>query len=82
MLFWHDLWNEKISKDTYPRLYTFAKDKNKTATQIILQTNLAENFHLPMSERAYAEFVERHTEIQELQISLDHSQEEDSWTYI
>jgi hypothetical protein len=64
------------------RLYTFAKDKNKTAAQFILQTNLAENFHLPMSEKAYAEFVELQTEIQELQISLDHSQEEDSWTYI
>jgi hypothetical protein len=30
VLFWHDLWNEKIRKDAYPRLYTFAKDKNLT----------------------------------------------------
>jgi hypothetical protein len=66
VLFWHDLWNEKIRKDTYPRLYTFTKDKNKTAAQFILQTNLAENFHLPMSERAYEKFVELQTEIQEL----------------
>jgi hypothetical protein len=48
VLFWHDLWNKKNRKDAYPRLYTFAKDKNLTAAQFILKENLADNFYLPL----------------------------------
>jgi hypothetical protein len=77
ILFWHDLWNEKVRKDSYPRLYSFARDKNIniTAANFILREDLTSNFHLPLSEWAFEEFQILITEIENLQTHLTDSQE-------
>lgn len=82
VLFWQDLWNEKVRKESYPRLFSFAKDKNITAERFILQENPSSLFHLPLSQRAYEEFEVLQVELQNLRNHLQDSNEKDIWSYI
>ena len=56
VLFWSDLWNDNVMQIKFPRLYSFAKNKNISVSQFLLNNSLQSQFHLPLSEQAYHEY--------------------------
>jgi hypothetical protein len=55
-LAWQDQWNDRVLKLSFHELYSFLKDQNRTLEQT-LQSNLADLFHLPLSQQAYDQFI-------------------------
>jgi hypothetical protein len=55
VLFWHDLWNDNIRRNKYPRLFTFAKNQSISVASFLTQENLTDIFHLPLTEQANTE---------------------------
>jgi hypothetical protein len=67
MLFWSNLWNGNILESKFPRLYSFARNKN-ISVAIFLSNNMFEaQFHLPLSEQAFQEFQSLQVLIEALQ---------------
>jgi hypothetical protein len=58
ILFWQDLWNERLLQNEYPELYSFATNKNIKVKKMLESEALEDNFHLPLSEIAYNQFCE------------------------
>jgi hypothetical protein len=61
VLFWSDSWELDGSRvplrDRFPRLFSFAKDSKVSVREMVQLQNRAEEFHLPLSSRAYDEFL-------------------------
>jgi hypothetical protein len=76
-LAWQDQWDGRVLKFTFPELYSFINDQNLTLEQT-LQSNLADLFHLPLSQQAYEQFLILHDDLH----SIITSQEVDTRTYI
>jgi hypothetical protein len=49
ILFWQDLWNGRTIETTYPKLHSYAINKNATVKTILESEALQENFNLPLS---------------------------------
>jgi hypothetical protein len=79
VLFWSDLWNDNILQTKYPRLFSYAKNKNITVAQFLSNNSLETQFHLPISKQAYQEFQNLQDYIQTIQV---HHNTKDSWQYI
>jgi hypothetical protein len=47
MLFWSDLWNANILESKFPRLYSFARNKNISVARFLSNNTLEAQFHLP-----------------------------------
>ena len=82
VLFWHDLWNDNIRRNKYPRLFTFAKNQNISVATFLTQENLTDNFHLPLIEPANSELQQLLDEVQQIRESVIEPEEKDSWSYI
>jgi hypothetical protein len=78
VLFWSDVWNGHLLQQKFPRLFSFAKNKNISVAQLLLNNHLEMQFHLPLLEQAFLEY-------QELQVIISSSQVDDeakdSWHY-
>jgi hypothetical protein len=61
VMFWSDEWevdNSRIPlRDRFPRLFSFAKYDKILVRDMIQMHNRSEEFHLPLSSRAYDEFL-------------------------
>ena len=56
-LFWSDIWHsDGLLQSQFPRLYSFALDKNLSVQEVIECQDRAELFFLPLSTQAYQEF--------------------------
>jgi hypothetical protein len=56
VLFWLDVWNDLLLQQRFPRLFSFAKNKNISVAQFLQNNQLETQFHLPLSEQAYLEY--------------------------
>jgi hypothetical protein len=63
----------------FPRLYSFAKNRDISVAQFLANNQIQEQFHLPLSVEAFQEHQQMQQIIQQIQIS---SQEKDIWHYI
>jgi hypothetical protein len=79
VLFWSDLWNDNVMQIKYPRLYSFAKNKNISVAQFLTNNTLEMQFHLPLSEQAYQEYQSLQDYFQTFQVQQG---AKDSWHYI
>jgi hypothetical protein len=77
-LFWSNLWNGRILKQTYPQLFSFVINENATIQTVMEQDNLQSTFQLPLSEEAYEHYCELNISLQPLLLSG----ENDGWLYI
>jgi hypothetical protein len=49
VLFWSDAWNDLLLERKFPRLYSYAKNKNISVARFILNNRIEDQFHLPLS---------------------------------
>ena len=45
MLFWEDLWQKETLAKTFPRLFSFAKDKQSSVKEFLSLENMYDGFH-------------------------------------
>lgn len=50
ILFWCDLWNNNLLQELYPRLFSFANNKNISVSGFLRNNIIQEQFHIPLSE--------------------------------
>jgi len=77
-LLWSDMWLGMAPETSFPELYSFAKNKRITVAMAMLVDGPQDLFHLPLSEEAYAQFIQLQTILQSLQLTDD----KDSWGFI
>jgi hypothetical protein len=78
VLIWQDLWNGHLLQQEFPELSSFAKNPDSTFKNFMASPQLAENFFLPLSEEAHAQFLI----LQSLLDSFVLTPNPDIWTYI
>jgi hypothetical protein len=79
VLFWSNVWNGHLLQSKYPRLYSFAKNKQISVAQFLLNNQIEVQFHLILSVQAFQEYQELQQLIQQIQLSPGNK---DSWQYI
>ena len=79
ILFWEDTWNNILLKQSFPRLYSFARNKNISVAKFLQNNDMQEQFHIPLSVEAFQEFQELQEIIQGIQVQEN---EKDCWQYI
>jgi hypothetical protein len=70
--------NGHFLQQKFPRLFSFAKNKNISVAQFLLNNHLEMQFHLPLSEQAFSEYQELHEIISSIQVD---DEAKDSWHY-
>jgi hypothetical protein len=55
VLFRSDVWNDLLLQNKFPRLYSYAKNRNMSDAQFLLN-HIEEQFHLPLSIQAFQEY--------------------------
>ena len=55
ILFWSDNWKSQLLQDSYPSLFSFAKDKLCSVKKALDSTDLEDAFHTPLSAQAMSE---------------------------
>lgn len=55
-LFWINIWDKHLFSFKYFRLHSFAKDKNISVRDAVLDFSIQQLFNIPLSEEAYQEF--------------------------
>jgi hypothetical protein len=56
VLFWVDVWNNHLLHSEFPMLFSFAKNKKISVAQFLLNNNIEQQFHLPLSVQAFQEY--------------------------
>ena len=56
ILFWDDLWKDRILSQQFPRLFSFARDKLISVREFFMMEDKVEAFYLPLSMEAFEEF--------------------------
>jgi hypothetical protein len=56
ILFWDDMWNDKVLEFTYPQLFSFATDTKMVVQSILQMKSFQDMFQLPLSVEAYDQF--------------------------
>jgi hypothetical protein len=56
VLFWSGVWNDLLLKHKFPRLYSYAKNKNISVAKFIMNNRTEDQFHLPHSIQAFQEY--------------------------
>jgi hypothetical protein len=78
VLFWSDLWKDDLLDSSFPRLFSYAKDKLQSVKEFFDMESVLESFHLPLS-------VQPHDELASLQLLLHNtslnSESNDSWIF-
>jgi hypothetical protein len=55
VLIWQDIWNNCILQQTFPRLFSYAKNKSILAANFLTNNNIQDQFHIPLSIQAFQE---------------------------
>jgi hypothetical protein len=69
VLFWQDIWNNCILQQTFPRLFSYAKNKSISVANFLMNNNIQDQFHIPLSIQAFQEYQQLQVLIQNLQVS-------------
>jgi hypothetical protein len=56
VLFWEDVWNDHLLQQRFPRLYSFAKNKNIYVAQFLMNNHIDTQFLLPLLDQAFQEY--------------------------
>lgn len=79
VLFWNDIWNDRLLEQSFPRLYTYAKNKNISVANFINHQDPSKHFHLPLSSQAHQDYLQLLQVIQGAQTLNEGHQ--DVWLY-
>jgi hypothetical protein len=78
VLFWSDQWKDNMFDSSFPRLFSYAKDKLQSVREFFENESVLDNFHLPLS-------VQAHEELTNLQVILHNAslnpESNDSWIF-
>jgi hypothetical protein len=77
--FWLEVWNGNLLEHKFPRLFSFAKNKNILVAEFIRNNNFDQQFHLPLSVQAFQEYQTMQDIIQQTTIS---NEAKDVWNYL
>jgi hypothetical protein len=66
--FWLDQWTNNMLDSTFPRLFSYAKDKLQSVQDFFGKESMLESFHLPL-------FVQVHDELSSQAYSSKHQSE-------
>lgn len=75
---WLDMWDDKVPKQVFLELFSFAKSQTSTLAVAKRINPLSDLFHLPLSEQAYSQFLQLDSELQQLTLNDD----SDKWSYL
>lgn len=75
--FWQEVWEEIPKSQLWPHLYSFSKQQQIFVHEIFHTEDMADHFHLPLSEEAYAEFLQLEQYLQGMNLSAD----QDIWQF-
>ena len=64
--FWSDLWQDECLMNKFPHLLSYAKFSNISVHDFLHADFLEDNFHLPLSQQAYSEFIVMEERCQEI----------------
>lgn len=64
--FWEDLWSETVLAVQYPRLFSYARKKDISVLEMMMQEDLNEVFFLPLSTQAYGELLQLQEYLEQL----------------
>jgi hypothetical protein len=56
ILLWQDAWSQQPLKDTWPHLYSYCISETISLKQAVITQDVAELFHLPLSEEVVGQF--------------------------
>jgi hypothetical protein len=76
-LFWSDKWRQDTLQSKFPRLFSFALDKNIYVKKVLQTEDISELFYLPLSTQAFEEFNHVETILENINPSG-----QDSWKTI
>ena len=79
VLFWSDNWKQHPLQETYPHLFSFAKDKLCSVKQALSLSEVSQAFHTPLSPQA---MLELRTLQNDLQGTILNSEINDRWLTI
>jgi hypothetical protein len=68
VLFWTDVWNDQRLCQKFPRLFSYANNKNVSVAQFLMHNQIEAQFHIPLSVQAFQEYNELQQIIQHLQV--------------
>jgi hypothetical protein len=78
VLFWSDLWKDNLLDSSFPRLFSYAKDKLQLVKEFFERESVLDNFHLSLS-------VQAHEEMADLQVILHNAslnpESNESWIF-
>jgi hypothetical protein len=66
ILFWYDVWNDHLLQHRFPKLYSFAKNKNISVAQFMLNNQNENQFHMPLSDQVFQEYHKMQQLIQKM----------------
>jgi hypothetical protein len=75
---WHDLWNGTVCSQSFPELFSSAKNQNISVSVAAANSPLHAHFHLPLPPEAYAQYLQLIDMIQSIQFQHDN----EVWSYI
>jgi hypothetical protein len=80
-LFWQDNWDDNCLMQSMPHLITYARNHLITVRDVLDTEFLEDLFHLPLSQQAYAEFLQMESICQTAREKLN-DEDSDKWSYI
>jgi hypothetical protein len=79
VLFWEDIRNDHLLQQKFPILYSFAKNKQVSVVQFLVNNDIDSQFHVLLSDQAFQEYQQLQQLLQHNQTTVD---QKDSWHYI
>jgi hypothetical protein len=79
--FWQDNWEDNCLQHNLPHLVTYARNHLMTVKEVLDTEFLEDLFHLPLSQQAYAEFLQMESICQTAREKLN-DEDSDKWSYI
>jgi hypothetical protein len=68
---WHDLWDGIICSQVFPELFSFTKNQHISVFMAVTSGPFHDQFHLPLSPEAYAQYLDLELLMQELHLQND-----------
>lgn len=75
---WHDFWEGSVCSQAFPELYSYAKNQHISLKVVVSILAAQDMFYFPLSTKAYTQFQELQSILQNLQLQ----QTNDVWFYV
>jgi hypothetical protein len=74
---WYDRWNDSVLHHSYPKLFSYAKNRVISVSATASVPLVQDLFHLPLSNEAYLQFQQLSVTLQSLHLDLG----KDDWHF-